>query len=168
MVHIEEIAAEDTVLWFVNEERRRAGVPPLQASRAVRAAYSDQLRDWLRADDPDDLWDAPAAASARARGVADLGVEVVHDRLACFDLELGDMNDPDVRVGDEHCEGMVTALVEGPSFSGPLLDPTPTDVGLVLVHQSIATDPISWRTWVGTLLVRRTVAGSTGRGEQRE
>lgn len=153
MVHIEPFTVEDDLLEVVNRERVVSGAPPLHQDEAVRREHSEQLRAWLRSDDPG-LWDAPAAASARARAVHDLGVEVLHDRLACFDLDLGDMLDPDVQVPPQLVEAMVASLLDGPSFAGPLRDPAVTDVGLVIVHQSLATDPVSWRTWVGALLVR--------------
>lgn len=150
---IEAFYVERDMLVPINDERILSEVPPLQEHPQVRHEYSEQLRDWLRRDDPDELWDPPEAADERARAVRGFGVEVVHDRLACFDLDLGDMGDPDVAVPRGLTAAMVESLFEGPSFAAPLRDPTATHVGLVVVHQSIATDPISWTTWVGALLV---------------
>jgi hypothetical protein len=160
VVYIEPHTVEDDMLELVNLQRVAGGAPPLHQDRAIREEHADQLREWLLRDDPDDLWDAPEAASARARAVHDLGVDVLHDRLACFDLELGDMLDPDVGVPPGLVEAMVESLFDGPSFGGPLRDPRATDVGLVVVHQSIATEPVSWRTWVGALLTRRRADAS--------
>jgi hypothetical protein len=156
-VHVETLLAEKDMLALINHERTACGVLPLREHTPVRYAYSPELRDWLCRDDPNDLYDAPDAAEERAQAVRALGVEVVHDRLACFDLDLGDMLDPDVEVPWELSEAMVRSLLEGPSFAGPLRDPAATHVGLVMVHQSIATEPVSWKTWVGALLVRPSV-----------
>ncbi|MFC5061833.1 hypothetical protein [Actinomycetospora atypica] len=156
---IEAFYVERDMLELVNDERVLSEAPPLQEHPGVRHEYSEQLRDWLRRDDPDELWDPPPAADERARAVRGLGVEVVHDRLACFDLDLGDMLDPDVDVPRGLTAAMVESLLEGPSFAAPLRDPAATQVGLVVVHQSIATTPISWTTWVGALLVRASPTG---------